>query len=127
MVVCHAKIKIAALNKKSNANWPPETLYVFARLWYVLHSLIEFQYWTVNEFVKQVLEGNVISSIEDENNDNFDKKVSEWIADSYENDFNFHESERLQKITKEIFDQIVYLRLTGKLTGILSLHKFGKS
>ena len=92
-----------------------------------MHSLIEFQYWTVNEFVKQVLEGNVISSIEDENTDNLDKKVSEWIANSYEEDFNFHESERLQKLTKEIFDQIVYLRLTGKLTGILSLHKFGKS
>lgn len=92
-----------------------------------MHSLIEFQYWTVNEFVKQVLEGNVISSIEDENTDNLDKKVSDWIANSYEEDFNFHESERLQKLTKEIFDRIVYLRLTGKLTGILSLHKFGKS
>ena len=92
-----------------------------------MHSLIEFQYWTVNEFVKQLLEGNVISSIEDENTDNFDKKVSEWIANSYEEDFNFYESERLQKLTKEIFDQIVYWRLTGKLTGILSLHKFGKS
>lgn len=92
-----------------------------------MHSLIEFKYWTVNEFVKQVLEGNVISSIEDENTDNLDKKVSEWIANSYEEDFNFDESERLQKLTQEIFDQIVYLRLTGKLTGILSLHKFGKS
>lgn len=92
-----------------------------------MHSLIEFQYEAVNEFVKQVLEGNVISSIEDEHTDNLDKKVSEWIANSYEKDFNFHESERLQKLTKEIFEQIVYLRLTGKLTGILSLHKFGKS
>ena len=92
-----------------------------------MHSLIEFQYWTVNEFVKQVLEGNVISSIEEGNTDKLDKKVSEWIANTYEEDFNFKESERLQKLTKEIFDQIVYLRLTGKLTGILSLHKFGKS
>ena len=92
-----------------------------------MHSLIDFQYWTVNEFVKQVLEGNVISSIEDENTDNFDKKVSEWIANSYGEDFNVYESERLQKLTKEIFDQVVYLRLTGKLTGILSLNKFGKS
>ncbi|MEJ7642876.1 MAG: hypothetical protein WKF36_11895 [Candidatus Nitrosocosmicus sp.] len=92
-----------------------------------MHSLIEFQYLTVNEFVKQLLEGNVISSIEDENTDNMDKMVSEWIANSYEEDFNLHESERLQKLTKDIFDQIVYLRLTGKLTGILSLHKFGKS
>ena len=92
-----------------------------------MHSLIEFQYWTVNEFVKQLLEGNVISSIDDENTDNLEKKISEWIDNSYEEDFNLHESERLQKLTKEIFDQIVYLRLTGKLTGILSLHKFGKS
>ena len=30
-----------------------------------MHPLIEFQYTTVNEFVKQVLEGNVLSSIED--------------------------------------------------------------
>ncbi|MBA3978127.1 MAG: hypothetical protein H0X50_08070 [Nitrosopumilus sp.] len=92
-----------------------------------MHSLIEFQYGTVNEFVKQVLEGNVISSIEDDSTDGLDKKVSEWIDNNYEEDFNFHESERLQKITKEIFDRIVYLRLTGKLTGIIPLHKFGKS
>ncbi len=92
-----------------------------------MHSLVEFQYWTVNEFVKQVLEGNVISSIEDKNTEDLDKRVSEWIDKNYENDFNFHENEKLKKLTKEIFDQIVYLRLTGKLTGILSLHKFGKS
>jgi hypothetical protein len=92
-----------------------------------MHSLIEFQYWTVNEFVKQVLEGNVISSIEGEKTGDFVKKVNEWIDNNYNEDFNFHESERLQKLTKEIFDEIVYLRLTGNLTGILSLHKFGKS
>ncbi len=92
-----------------------------------MNSLIEFQYWTVNEFVKQVLEGNVMSSMEDDNKDHLDKKVSEWIHNNYEEDFNFHASQRLQKLTKEIFDQIIYLRLTGKLTGILSLHKFGKS
>ncbi len=92
-----------------------------------MHSLIDFQYGTVNEFVKQVLEGNVISSIEDDNSGDLVKKVREWINNNYEEDFNFHESERLQKLTKEIFDEIVFLRLTGKLTGILSLHKFGKS
>jgi hypothetical protein len=74
-----------------------------------------------------VLEGNVISSIEDDNTDGLDKKVSEWIDNNYKTEFNFLESERLQKLTKEIFDRIVYLRLTGKLTGIIPLYKFGKS
>jgi hypothetical protein len=92
-----------------------------------MHPLIEFQYSTVNEFVKQVLEGNVISAIEDTNTDGLDVKVKEWIDKSYESDFDYDEDERLQKLTKEIFDQILYLRLTGKLTGILSLQKFGKS
>jgi hypothetical protein len=92
-----------------------------------MHPLIEFQYWTVNEFVKQVLEGNVISTIEDTNTDGLDVKVKEWIDKSYESDFDYNEDEELQKLTKEIFDQILYLRLTGKLTGILSLQKFGKS
>ena len=89
--------------------------------------LIEFQYWTVNEFVKQVLEGNVMSTIEDTNTDDLDIKVKEWIDKSYENDFDLNGDERLQKLTKDIFDRILYLRLTGKLTGILSLQKFGKS
>jgi hypothetical protein len=92
-----------------------------------MHPLIEFQYCTVNEFVKQVLEGNVISTIEDTNTDGLDVKVKEWIDNSYESDFDYSEDERLQKLTKEIFDRILYLRLTGKLTGILSLQKFGKS
>jgi hypothetical protein len=92
-----------------------------------VESIIEFQYSTVNEFVKQVLEGNVISSIEDKNTDNLEKKVSEWIDKNYEEDFNYLENEKLQNLTKEIFDRVVYLRLTGKITGILSLHKFGKS
>ena len=89
--------------------------------------LIEFQYWAVNEFVKQVLEGNVISAIEDTNTDGLDVKVKEWIDKSYESDFDYDEDEGLQRLTKEIFDRILYLRLTGKLTGILSLQKFGKS
>ncbi len=94
-----------------------------------MHPLIEFQYGTVNEFVRQVLEGNVLSTIEDNYAElnNLYKKVNEWINKSYENDFNFNDDESLKQITKDIFDQIVYLRLTGKLTGILSLHKFGKS
>ncbi len=92
-----------------------------------MHPLIEFQYWAVNEFVKQLLEGNVMSTIEDTNTDGLDIKVKEWIEKSYENDFDFNADDRLQKLTKEIFDRIVYLRLTGKLAGILSLQKFGKS
>lgn len=94
-----------------------------------MHQLIEFQYSTVNEFVRQVLEGNVLSTIEDNYGElnNLYKKINEWINKSYENDFNFNDDENLKQITKDIFDQIIYLRLTGKLTGILSLHKFGKS
>jgi hypothetical protein len=94
-----------------------------------MHQLIEFQYSTVNEFVRQVLEGNVLSTIEDNYGElnNLYKKINEWINKSYENDFDFNNDENLKQITKDIFDQIIYLRLTGKLTGILSLHKFGKS
>lgn len=94
-----------------------------------MHPLIEFQYGTVNEFVRQVLEGNVLSTIEESYGElnNLYKKINEWINKSYENDFNFHDDENLKQLTKDIFDQIVYLRLTGKLSGILSLHKFGKS
>jgi hypothetical protein len=94
-----------------------------------MHPLIEFQYGTVNEFVRQILEGNVLSTIEDNYGElnNLYKKVNEWINKSYENDFDFNNDENLKQITKDIFDQIIYLRLTGKLTGILSLHKFGKS
>jgi hypothetical protein len=94
-----------------------------------MHQLIEFQYSTVNEFVRQVLEGNVLSTIEDNYSglNNLYKKINEWINKSYENDFDFNNDENLKQITKDIFDQIIYLRLTGKLTGILSLHKFGKS
>jgi hypothetical protein len=94
-----------------------------------MHQLIEFQYSTVNEFVRQVLEGNVLSTIEDNYGElnNLFKKINEWINKSYENDFDFNNDENLKQITKDIFDQIIYLRLTGKLTGILSLHKFGKS
>jgi hypothetical protein len=68
-----------------------------------------------------------MSTIEDTNTDGLDIKVKEWIEKSYENDFDFNGDEDLQKLTKEIFDRIVYLRLTGKLAGILSLQKFGKS
>ena len=94
-----------------------------------MHQLIEFQYSTVNEFVRQVLEGNVLSTIEDNYGElnNLYKKINEWINKSYENNFDFNDDENLKQITKDIFDQIIYLRLTGKLTGILSLHKFGKS
>jgi len=92
-----------------------------------MHPLIEFQYWTVTEFVRQLIEGNVISTIGDKDVADLDKKVLQWIERSYEKDFNVHEDEMLQGLTKEIFDQVVLLRLTGLLSGILSIHKFGKS
>jgi hypothetical protein len=92
-----------------------------------MHPLIEFQYWTVTEFIRQLIEGNVISTIGDKDVADLDKKVLQWIERSYEKDFNVHEDEMLQGLTKEIFDQVVLLRLTGLLSGILSIHKFGKS
>ncbi len=92
-----------------------------------MHPLIEFQYWTVTEFIRQLIEGNVISTIGDKDVADLDKKVLQWIERSYEKDFNVHEDEQLQGLTKEIFDQVVLLRLTGLLSGILSIHKFGKS
>jgi hypothetical protein len=94
---------------------------------FVLHPLIEFQYWTVTEFIRQLIEGNVISTVGDKNVDDLDKKILQWIERSYEKDFNVHEDGKLQDLTREIFDQIVYLRLTGLLSGILSIHRFGKS
>jgi len=92
-----------------------------------MHPLIEFQYWTVTEFIRQLIEGNVISTVGDKDVADLDKKVLQWIERSYEKDFNVHEDEMLQGLTKEIFDQVVLLRLTGLLSGILSIHKFGKS
>jgi hypothetical protein len=92
-----------------------------------MHPLIEFQYWTVTEFVRQLIEGNVISTIGDKEVNDLDKKILQWIERSYEKDFNVHEDGILQELTKEIFDQVVLLRLTGLLSGILSIHKFGKS
>ena len=92
-----------------------------------MHPLIEFQYWTVTEFIRQLIEGNVISTIGDKDVVDLDKKVLQWIERSYEKDFNVHEDEKLQGLTEEIFDQVVFLRLTGLLSGILSIHKFGKS
>ncbi|MDF0682587.1 MAG: hypothetical protein P0116_16635, partial [Candidatus Nitrosocosmicus sp.] len=68
-----------------------------------MHPLIEFQYWTVTEFVRQLIEGNVISTIGDKEVDDLDKKVLQWIERSYEKDFNVHEDEKLQDLTKEIF------------------------
>ena len=58
-----------------------------------MHPLIEFQYWTANEFVKQVTEGNVLSTIEDTNTDGLDVKVKEWIDKRYCGDFDFDEDE----------------------------------
>ena len=92
-----------------------------------MHPLIEFQYWTVTEFIRQLIEGNVISTIDDKEVDELDKKVLQWIERSDEKDFDVHDDVTLQGLTKEIFDQIVFLRLTGVLSGILSIHKFGKS
>jgi hypothetical protein len=91
-------------------------------------SLIEFQYSTVNEFIKQVLGGYLIVSIEESYSElnNIYKKMNEWITMSFELDFNYKNNEKLQHITKELFDQIILLRLTGKITGILSLSEFDK-
>lgn len=85
------------------------------------------KYLTVTEFVRQLIEGNVIYTIGDKDVDDLDKKGIQWIEQIYEKDFDVHEDGKLQDLTKEIFDQIVFLRLTGLLSGILSIHKFGKS
>ena len=65
----------------------------------------------MNEFDKQVLEGNVISTIEDTNTDGLDVKVKEWIDKSYESDFDYSEDKELQKLTIEIFDQILLFKV----------------
>jgi hypothetical protein len=94
-----------------------------------MYSQIDFQYNIVNEFIKQVLGGYLITSIEENYSElnNIHKKVKEWISMSFELDFNYKNNERLQQITKDLFDQIIFLRLTGKITGILSLVEFGKT
>jgi len=94
-----------------------------------MYSLIDFQYITVNEFIKQVLGGYLMTSIEENYSElnNLHIKVKEWITMSFELDFNYKNNEKLQQITKDLFDQIIFLRLTGKLTGILSLVEFGKT
>jgi hypothetical protein len=94
-----------------------------------MYSQIDFQYNIVNEFIKQVLGGYLITSIEENYSElnNIHKKVKEWISMSFELDFNYKNNERLQQITKDLFDQIIFLRLTGKITGILSLAEFGKT
>jgi hypothetical protein len=94
-----------------------------------MNSQIDFQYNIVNEFIKQVLGGYLITSIEENYSElnNIHNKVKEWISMSFELDFNYKNNERLQQITKDLFDQIIFLRLTGKITGILSLVEFGKT
>ncbi len=94
-----------------------------------MHSLIDFQYNTVNEFIKQVLGGYLLTSIEENYSELNDlhKKVKEWIDISFELEFNYKNNEKLQQITKDLFEQIIFLRLTGKLTGIISLVEFGKT
>ncbi len=92
-----------------------------------MKPLIEFQFFTVNEFVKQVIEGNVILTIEEKNLDDLDKKIREWIEEIYKNDFNLFGNKNVQDLTRIIFEKIIFLRLTGKLTGILSTLEFGRS
>lgn len=70
------------------------------------------KYLTVTEFVRQLIEGNVISTIGDKDVDDLDKKVIQWIEQSYEKDFDVHEDGKLQDLIEEILDQIVFLRLT---------------
>jgi len=93
-----------------------------------MYSPIDFQYNTVNEFIKQVLGGYILMSIE-ENYSELNSlyiNIKEWITMSFELNFNYKNNEKLKQITKDLFDQIIYLRLTGKLTGILSSVEFSK-
>lgn len=92
-----------------------------------MDSLIELQYQTVTDFINQLIDGNIICTVGDKNIDDLNTKILKWLERNYEKDFNIHDDAELQKITKEIFDQIVFLRLTGLLSGILSIPKFGKS
>lgn len=94
-----------------------------------MQSIADFQYSIVHEFVKQVLEGFILSSIEETHHEfqNFYKKINEWISINYNNGFEYQNNEKIQQITKEIFNQILYFRLTGKLSGIISINKFGKN
>ena len=93
-----------------------------------MYSPIDFQYNTVNEFIKQVLGVYILMSIE-ENYSELNSlciNIKEWITMSFELNFNYKNNEKLKQITKDLFDQIIYLRLTGKLTGILSSVEFSK-
>jgi|KBSMisStandDraft_5_1062788.scaffolds.fasta_scaffold102472_4 hypothetical protein len=93
-----------------------------------MNSQIDFQYNTVNEFIKQVLGGYILMSIEENYSElnNLYINIKEWITMSFELNFNYKNNEKLKQITKDLFDQIIYLRLTGKLTGILSSVEFIK-
>jgi len=93
-----------------------------------MYSPIDFQYNTVNEFIKQVLGGYILMSIEENYSElnNLYINIKEWITMSFELNFNYKNNEKLKQITKDLFDQIIYLRLTGKLTGILSSVEFIK-
>ena len=93
-----------------------------------MYSPIDFQYNTVNEFIKQVLGGYILMSIEEKYSElnSLYINIKEWITMSFELNFNYKNNEKLKKITKDLFDQIIYLRLTGKLTGILSSVEFSK-
>jgi hypothetical protein len=88
-----------------------------------MDSLIVLQYQTVTDFVNQLIDGNITSSVEDKNMDDLDKKILKWLERNYDKNFNIREDGDLQKLTKGIFDQIVYLRLTGSLSGILTILK----
>jgi len=93
-----------------------------------MNSQIDFQYNTVNEFIKQVLGGYILMSIEENYSElnNLYINIKEWITMSFELNFNYKNNEKLKQITKDLFDQIIYLRLTGKLTGILTSVEFSK-
>jgi len=93
-----------------------------------MYSQIDFQYNTVNEFIKQVLGGYILMSIEENYSElnNLYRNIKEWITMSFELNFNYKNNEKLKQITKDLFDQIIYLRLTGKITGILSSVEFSK-
>ncbi|MGN6822554.1 MAG: hypothetical protein ACTHJ7_07265 [Candidatus Nitrosocosmicus sp.] len=94
-----------------------------------MNSITDFQFLTVNEFVKQVIEGYILSSIEETHSEfqNFYKNIREWLIMSYDNDFEYNNNEKIRQTTEEIFNQILYFRLTGKITGTISLKGYGKS
>ena len=66
--------------------------------------------------LNKCLEDTYIRSIEENYSElnSLHINIKEWITMSFELDFNYKNNEKLKQITKDLFDQIIYLRLTGK-------------